>query len=100
MCLSIRCFIGTRHSVGMQFHPVTNELWFTDNNPDRMGDNMPDGKLNRVTYPGEDFGFPYCHTGGMSFFFVLIDLFRIFYKLRLWGSVFTRCWRSWSVSYC
>ena len=48
----------------MQFHPVTNELWFTDNNRDRMGNNMPDGKLNRVTYPGEDFGFPYCHTGG------------------------------------
>ena len=49
----------------MQFHPVTKELWFTDNNRDSFGDDKPDGKLNRVSYPGEDFGFPYCHTGGI-----------------------------------
>eukprot|EP01084_Bolivina_argentea_P287449 493240_1 len=57
---------GVRHSVGMEFHPTTNDLWFTDNNADRMGDNIPDGKLNRVTDIGEDFGYPYCHSGGFG----------------------------------
>lgn len=48
---------GTRHCVGMQFHPITNELWFTDHNRDRMGNDYPDGKLNHVSYDGEDFGY-------------------------------------------
>ena len=48
----------------MEFHPITHDLWFTDNNRDRMGDNRPDGKLNTVIAIGEDFGYPYCHSGG------------------------------------
>ncbi len=57
---------GVRHSVGMEFHPFTKELWFTDNNRDRMGNNYPDGKLNRVSIIGEDYGYPYCHSGGFG----------------------------------
>ena len=52
---------GIRNSVGMDWHPVTGQLWFTDNGRDRMGDNLPACELNRVSEPGEHFGFPFCH---------------------------------------
>jgi glucose/arabinose dehydrogenase len=54
---------GIRNSVGFAWHPVTHELWFTDNGRDLMGDDVPDDKLNRAQKAGMDFGFPYCHGG-------------------------------------
>jgi len=52
---------GVRNSVGFDWHPVTRELWFTDNGRDWAdADRVPD-ELNRVGKPGEHFGFPYCH---------------------------------------
>ena len=52
---------GIRNTVGITFHPQTNELWFTDNNKDMMGDDIPPGELNRLSKEGEHFGFPFCH---------------------------------------
>ncbi|WP_408388596.1 PQQ-dependent sugar dehydrogenase [Paraburkholderia sediminicola] len=54
---------GIRNTVGFAWHPVTHELWFTDNGRDLMGDDVPDDKLNRAPRTGMDFGFPYCHGG-------------------------------------
>jgi len=54
---------GVRNSVGFDWHPETNDLWFTDNGRDRMGDNIPPDELNHVTAPGQHFGYPYCHGG-------------------------------------
>lgn len=54
---------GVRNSVGFDFHPVTNELWFTNNGLDTLGDDVPPDTLHRVAKPGTDFGFPYCHAG-------------------------------------
>ncbi|SIT40160.1 Glucose/sorbosone dehydrogenase [Paraburkholderia ribeironis] len=54
---------GIRNSVGFAWHPLTHELWFTDNGRDMMGDDVPDDKLNRAPRAGMDFGFPYCHGG-------------------------------------
>lgn len=54
---------GIRNSVGHDFHPVTGELWFTDNQVDGMGDDIPPGELNRQTAPGQNFGFPW-YGGG------------------------------------
>ncbi|HEX6979039.1 MAG TPA: PQQ-dependent sugar dehydrogenase [Alphaproteobacteria bacterium] len=54
---------GIRNSVGMDFNPKTGELWFTDNQVDGMGDDMPPGELNRITKPGQHFGFPW-YGGG------------------------------------
>ena len=56
---------GIRQSVGLTFHPQSGELFFTDNGADWMGDNTPSGELNRVTAPGQHFGFPY-FGGGRS----------------------------------
>jgi len=52
---------GVRNSVGFDFHPQTGELWFTENGRDWLGDEQPPDELNRLTRPGEHFGFPYCH---------------------------------------
>ncbi len=52
---------GMRNTVGITFHPKTNELWFTDNGRDMLGDDIPPGELNRVSYNGQHFGFPFCH---------------------------------------
>ena len=53
---------GIRNTVGMTFHPETNELWFTDNGRDMLGDNLPPGELNKLSRVGEHFGFPFCHA--------------------------------------
>ncbi|HDZ74800.1 MAG TPA: sorbosone dehydrogenase [Aurantimonas coralicida] len=49
---------GVRNSVGMQFNPANGDLWFTDNQVDGMGDDIPPGELNRSTGSGQNFGFP------------------------------------------
>lgn len=54
---------GVRNSVGHDFHPETGELWFTDNQVDGMGDDIPPGELNRQTEMGQHFGFPW-YGGG------------------------------------
>ncbi|WP_299652101.1 PQQ-dependent sugar dehydrogenase [uncultured Jannaschia sp.] len=54
---------GIRNSVGHDFHPETGDLWFTDNQVDGMGDDIPPGEINRQTEMGQHFGFPY-YGGG------------------------------------
>ena len=52
---------GVRNSVGFDWQPGTNELWFTDNGRDMMGDNLPPDELNHAPHAGMHFGFPYLH---------------------------------------
>lgn len=52
---------GVRNTVGFDWHPVTREIWFTDNGRDWMGDDLPPDELNRAPVKGLHFGFPYCH---------------------------------------
>jgi glucose/arabinose dehydrogenase len=54
---------GVRNSVGMDFNPGDGTLWFTDNQVDGMGDDIPPGELNRATKPGQNFGFPWFGGG-------------------------------------
>lgn len=54
---------GVRNSVGQDFNPKDKTLWFTDNQVDGMGDDMPPGELNRATKIGQNFGFPW-YGGG------------------------------------
>lgn len=56
---------GVRNSVGHDFHPVTGELWWTDNQVDGMGDDIPPGELNRQTAAGQHFGHPW-YGGGTT----------------------------------
>ena len=55
--------LGVRNSVGQDFHPETGELWWTDNQVDGMGDDIPPGELNRQTEAGQHFGHPW-YGGG------------------------------------
>jgi len=54
---------GIRNSVGHDFHPETGDLWFTDNQVDGMGDDIPPGELNHQTAMGQHFGHPW-YGGG------------------------------------
>ncbi len=50
---------GIRNSVGHDFNPKDGTLWFTDNQTDGMGDDIPLGEINRITRAGQHFGYPY-----------------------------------------
>ncbi|MBN2545526.1 MAG: sorbosone dehydrogenase family protein [Spirochaetes bacterium] len=52
---------GVRNTVGFDWNPINNDLWFTDNGRDRMGDNIPPDELNRAETKGLHFGFPFFH---------------------------------------
>lgn len=54
---------GVRNSVGLDWDPQTNDLWFSDNGRDFLGDDVPADELNRLTRIGDHFGYPYCHAG-------------------------------------
>jgi len=53
---------GIRNSVGHDFNPENGDLWFTDNQVDGMGDDIPPGELNRQTEAGQHFGFPWTNA--------------------------------------
>lgn len=58
---------GVRNTVGFDWHPESDVLWFTDNGRDnissdpQINDNSPPDELNRAGEAGLHFGFPYCH---------------------------------------
>jgi glucose/arabinose dehydrogenase len=54
---------GVRNTVGFDWHPVSKDLYFTDNGRDWLSEDVPEDELNRVTRAGQHFGFPYCHQG-------------------------------------
>jgi glucose/arabinose dehydrogenase len=58
---------GVRNTVGFDWHPVTKELWFTDNGRDWAGNDGPQDELNRIPrgQEGANFGFPYCHANSI-----------------------------------
>lgn len=54
---------GIRNSVGFDWQPKTNKLFFTDNGRDHLGDDIPEDELNSWEHKGQHFGYPYCHAG-------------------------------------
>jgi len=55
--------LGIRNIGGFDWHPVTRELYFTDNGRDWLSEDLPQDELNRLTRPGQHFGAPYCYDG-------------------------------------
>lgn len=51
---------GLRNSVGLAFHPVTGELYATENGRDWLGDDLPPDEVNLIT-EGGDYGWPTCY---------------------------------------
>jgi glucose/arabinose dehydrogenase len=56
---------GVRNTVGFDWHPVSHELYFTDNGRDWLSEDLPNDELNRLTKVGEHFGSPYCYQGNI-----------------------------------
>src|SRR3546814_9372543 len=56
---------GVRNSICHDFNPANGDLWFTDNQVDGMGDDIPPGELNRATEAGKHFGFPWYGGGSI-----------------------------------
>ncbi|MGD9055244.1 MAG: PQQ-dependent sugar dehydrogenase [Desulfobacterales bacterium] len=54
---------GVRNTVGFDWHPLNQELWFTNNGRDWMGDELPPDTLHHAPQKDLHFGFPYCHAG-------------------------------------
>jgi glucose/arabinose dehydrogenase len=54
---------GIRNSVGLDFHPETGVLHFTDNGGDNLGDDVPPEELNAAPTAGLHFGYPF-YAGG------------------------------------
>jgi glucose/arabinose dehydrogenase len=56
---------GIRNSVGHAFNPKDGSLWFTDNQVDGMGDEIPPGELNKMPEVGMWYGHPYYGGGAV-----------------------------------
>ncbi|MFV2040736.1 MAG: sorbosone dehydrogenase family protein, partial [Candidatus Hydrothermarchaeales archaeon] len=51
---------GLRNSVGFVWHPVTGEIYATDNGRDLLGDDLPPEEIN-ILREGGNYGWPYCY---------------------------------------
>ena len=51
---------GIRNAVGFVFHPVTGEIWATENGRDALGDDLPPDEIN-ILREGQHYGWPYCY---------------------------------------
>jgi glucose/arabinose dehydrogenase len=58
---------GVRNSLGLDWHPATGELFFTDNGGDQLGDRLPPDELNRAPERDLHFGFPYVYGRGTPY---------------------------------
>lgn len=57
---------GIRNSVGMDFHPRSGQLYFTDNGSDGLGDDIPPDELNHAARAGLHFGYPWYGGGSVE----------------------------------
>ena len=51
---------GLRNTVGFDWHPISGDLYGTDNGRDLLGDDFPPCELNRIE-PGRHYGWPYAN---------------------------------------
>ena len=51
---------GLRNTVFMALHPVTGEIWGTDNGRDLIGDDVPSDEVN-IIREGGNYGWPICY---------------------------------------
>lgn len=51
---------GLRNTVFMAVHPVTGEVWGTDNGRDVIGDDIPPDEVN-IIKAGKHYGWPFCY---------------------------------------
>ena len=57
---------GVRNTVGFDWHPLSGELYFTDNGRDWLGDDLPPDELNHAPIKGMHFGYPYYYGDNLA----------------------------------
>jgi glucose/arabinose dehydrogenase len=57
---------GIRNTVGFDWQPETNALFFNEHGRDYLGDDAPPEELNQWSKLGDHFGYPYCHGGKIA----------------------------------
>jgi uncharacterized protein (TIGR03437 family) len=57
---------GLRNTVGIALHPVTGEIWGTDNGGDNLGEDLPPEEIN-ILRAGRDYGWPRCYGSGARY---------------------------------
>ncbi len=53
---------GLRHAFDFAWHPASGDLWVGESSRNDLGEAVPLDELNRITGPGQHFGWPYCYT--------------------------------------
>ena len=56
---------GIRNAVGFVFHPVTGEIWATENGRDYLGEDLPPDEIN-ILQEENHYGWPYCYGEQIS----------------------------------
>jgi glucose/arabinose dehydrogenase len=51
---------GTRNAVGFVFHPLTNEIYATENSRDLLGEDLPPDEIN-IVEENKHYGWPFCY---------------------------------------
>ena len=57
---------GIRNTLGFDWHPVDQRMWFTENGQDDLGDYLPPDEINLVEAVGQDFGFPFYYGNNVE----------------------------------
>src|SRR5262245_58170694 len=57
---------GLRNAVGLAVHPITGDVWATDNGADGLGDDSPPDEID-ILRPGADYGWPHCYGNGQLY---------------------------------
>ena len=51
---------GIRNAVGFTVHPITNEIYATENSRDRIGEDIPPDEIN-IIRENKNYGWPICY---------------------------------------
>jgi len=57
---------GVRNSVGLAWHPVSGNMWFSDNGRDMLGEDVPSDEINEISKENAHYGYPFFHAGDIA----------------------------------
>ena len=57
---------GVRNTLGFDWHPIDEQMWFAENGQDDLGDYLPPDEINLVETVGQNFGFPFYYGNNVA----------------------------------
>ena len=55
---------GSRNAVGFVFHPITKEMYATENSRDLLGEDLPPDEINLIE-ENKHYGWPFCYSNNI-----------------------------------